>query len=114
MTEGREFEVVVVRAVGGAWFFEKVDRRAPPEGTENLQNYWRTRIEPGALAFKNLTPEMRVCYSIIFNREHILQERQRERRERWQPHQTNDEKRLRDALRFGGGDLKSFVDRGEF
>ena len=114
-TEGSEFEVVIVRLIGNSWFFEEIDRRAAPEDAENLQNAWRAQIQPDALNFKNLTPEMRVCYSLIFNREQILQERQRERWQRWQQkQQTNDEQRLRDALQFGGGSLENFVDRGEF
>ena len=111
VSDGREFEQVVVRAVGGVWLFEDVDRRADPPDAERLREAWRRRVEPGALDWKGCTPEMRACYALPFVREMQARERRRLREER--SRRGRDETRLRDALRFGGGDLSSYRDRGD-
>ncbi|HEX6624303.1 MAG TPA: hypothetical protein VF064_11360 [Pyrinomonadaceae bacterium] len=109
--DGREFEQVVVRAVGGAWLFEDADRRADPLDAERLREAWRQRLQPGALDWKGCTPEMRACYALPFAREMQTREQRRLREER--SRRGRDETRLREALRFGGGDLGSYRDRGD-
>lgn len=106
VTEGREFEQAVARTVGGAWWFEELDRRADPLDAERLREARRNKLAPEALGWPGLTPEMRSCYSLIVRRE------ERERRRKEQTRQSRDERRLREALHFGGGKLHGFTDRG--
>ena len=109
--EGQEFEQVIVRAVGGAWLYEDADRRADPADADRLREAWRIRATPDALEWKGRTPEMRACYALPFRREEAAREQRRLREER--SRRGRDETRLREALRFGGGDLGSYRDRGD-
>ena len=54
---------------------------------------------------------MRTCYAMLFRRAELERERKRLREERRRD--RSDEARLRGALRFGGGDLTSYRDRGD-
>lgn len=110
--DGQEFEQVIARSLGGVWWFEELDRRASPVEAESLREALRSRVAPGQLSLKGLTPEMRAVYSLVFRRVELERERKLERSER--RHGSKDQARLRTALRFGGGDLRSFRDRGEF
>jgi hypothetical protein len=64
VTEGAVFETVTARNVGGAWWFEDVDRRAEPFAAESLRDALRELTEPDGLHFKGMTPEMRTAYDI--------------------------------------------------
>lgn len=108
VTEGQQFETAIVRQIGGVWLFEEIDRRAAPEDAGNLREAWRNKLPTEDLKWKGLTPEMRVCYSIVFSREKLEQER------KLQHQQSRGEKRLRDALEFSGGALREFSDRGDY
>lgn len=108
VTEGQQFETAIARNVGGVWLFEDIDRRAAPEDAEQLRESWRNKTSTEELKWKGLTPEMRVCYSIVFNRERVEKERLLEQQ------QSRGEKRLRDALELGGGSLRDFSDRGDY
>ncbi|MBD0369994.1 MAG: hypothetical protein ICV60_04115 [Pyrinomonadaceae bacterium] len=112
VTDGQEFEQVVARNLCGAWWFEELDRRASPLEAEGLREALRSRVAPAEIKLKGLTPEMRACYSLVFRREEL----ERERRHGLEQRRVagRDEARLRSALRFGGGDLRGFRDRGEF
>lgn len=112
VTDGEEFEQVLARSFGGAWWFEGVDRRASPQEARGLREALRGRVAPRELNLKGLTPEMRACYSLVFRREELEGERRRGRGQRRLA--ERDEARLRTALRFGGGELQGFRDRGEF
>jgi hypothetical protein len=54
------------------------------------------------LQMKGVTPELRSLYALIAQRTEGFA----------QPHQ--DEKRLRQALKLGGGELNQFQDRGDY
>jgi hypothetical protein len=112
VTDGQEFEQVVARNLGGAWWCEELDRRASPQEAESLRETLRRGVVPEEVKLKGLTPEMRACYSLVVRREELERERklQREQRRRG----SRDEARLRGALRFGGGDLRGFRDRGDY
>ena len=112
VAEGRELEQVVARNLGGGWWFEEIDRRASPIEADSLREALRSGVVPEKVSLKGLTPEMRACYSLIFRREELERESklQREQRRR----ESRDEARLRGALSFGGGDLRSFQDRGDY
>jgi len=109
--DGQEFEQALARSVGGAWLFEELDRRADPLDAERLRDAWREGAAPAALGWKGLTPEMCACYSLLYRREELARVRSRLREERRR--ERTDEGRLRGALRFGGGDLRSYRDRGD-
>lgn len=118
VADGREFEQVIARHLGGAWFFEDEDRRADPLDADRLRAAWRDRAAPDTLGWPGLTPEMRTCYTLPFMREETAREHQRQREEQRRLHRERvrdgrDGTRLRDALRFGGGDLNSHRDRGD-
>lgn len=104
VTDGQEFEQVIARRVGDNWWFEELDRRASPIEAERLRAALKNRCEPAELDWKGITPEMRACYSLRLHR----------RRDARRARLPNDETRLREALRFGGGDLQSYRDRGDF
>ncbi|HEX8748130.1 MAG TPA: hypothetical protein VF717_13085 [Pyrinomonadaceae bacterium] len=110
--DGREFEQVLARSVNGLWWFEELDRRASPTEAESLRQALRDRIAPAELKLKALTPGMRVCYGLAYGHEALARERRFCRAQA--AFRGTDESRLRAALRFGGGELRSFQDRGEF
>ena len=112
VTDGHEFEQVIARHLGGSWWFEELDRRASPQEAESLREALRSGVVPEDIKLKGLTPEMRACYSLVFRRGELELERrpQSEQRRRG----SRDEARLRRALRFGGGDLHGFRDRGDY
>lgn len=115
-TEARAFETVVARNVGGIWFFDESDRRANPETGEVLRQSLANGVRVEDLNNKNLTPEIKICYQIASRRDEFLQERERRRLQlRQAGHaQNNDERRLREAVRFGGGELLDHADRGDY
>jgi hypothetical protein len=112
VTDGHEFEQVVARHLGGSWWFEELDRRAPPQEAESLREAWRSGVVPEELKLKGLTPEMRACYSLVFRRGTLGRERRLRKEQRRRG--SMDEARLRGALRFGGGELRDFRDRGDY
>jgi hypothetical protein len=111
VADGQAFEQSLARSVGGAWFFEDADRRADPLDAERLREAWRSGATPAALGWKGLTPEMRASYELLYRREELARARRRLREERRR--ERSDESRLRGALRFGGGALRSYRDRGD-
>lgn len=110
--DGQEFEQVVARSINGVWWFEELDRRSSPQEAESLREALRSRTAPDRLRLKGLTPEMRACYGLAHGREQLALERELGRARA--AFRRTDESRLREALRFGGGELRSFQDRGEF
>ena len=111
VSDGQEFEPVIARHFGGAWWFDEVDRRAAPELTDKLREDWRARLTPEALRWPGLTPEMRACYSLLWRRE--VQQTEQLEQQSAAAQERRDEARLRGALEFGGGDLRGFRDRGD-
>jgi hypothetical protein len=112
VAEGQELEQVIARNLGGVWWFEEIDRRASPVEAESLREALRSGVVPEAVSLRGLTPEMRACYSLVFKRGELERERKLQREQRRMGSQ--DEDRLRGALSFGGGDLRSFQDRGDY
>ncbi|NER35294.1 MAG: hypothetical protein F6J93_15030 [Oscillatoria sp. SIO1A7] len=104
VTEGNKFEPVVARWDGRSWWFEEIDRRADPIPAEQLREYLKKLTPPEEIRFKGMTPEMRIVYQIVAQKTREFEAKIKEQRE---------EKRLREALRMGGGELNSFQDRGE-
>lgn len=104
VTEGGKFEPVVARWDGSSWWFEEIDRRADPMPTEQLREHLKQVTPPEELRFKGMTPEMKIVYQLVAQKTIEFEAQTKEQRQ---------EKRLRQALRMGGGDLQSFQDRGE-
>lgn len=102
VTQGVAFEQIVARWNGNSCWFEEVDRRADPTIAESLQTALKQLIGVEELQFKGITPEMRSLYELVSQRTEGFAQPQR------------DEKRLRQALKLGGGELHQFYDRGDY
>lgn len=102
VTEGVAFEQIIARWNGNSCWFEEVDRRADPEIAQTLQSAIKQLIAVEELQFKGITPEMRSLYDSLAQRTEGFAQPQR------------DEKRLRQALKLGGGELHQFHDRGDY
>ncbi|MDZ8052589.1 MAG: hypothetical protein RMX68_029110 [Aulosira sp. ZfuVER01] len=102
VTEGVVFEQVIARWNGQSCWFEEIDRRTDPAIVETLQSAVKQLTPAEELQFKGITPEIRTLYELATQRiEGFAQPQQ-------------DEKRLRKALRMGGGELRQFHDRGDY
>jgi len=102
VTEGVMFEQILARWNGNSCWFEEVDRRADPAIAETLQSNLKQLTPVEELQFKGMTPEMRSLYELATQQiEEFAQPKQ-------------DEKRLRQALKLGGGELHQFQDRGDY
>ncbi|MEH1874865.1 hypothetical protein [Nostoc sp.] len=102
VTEGVTFEQVIARWNGHSYWFEEVDRRSDLAIVETLQSALKQLTPASELQFKGITPEIRTLYELATRRIEGLT----------QPQQ--DEKRLKKALRMGGGSLNQFHDRGDY
>ncbi|MBD1924004.1 hypothetical protein H6F77_23465 [Microcoleus sp. FACHB-831] len=137
VTEGDPFEPAIARFDGRAWWFDELDRRADPIVAQQLREHLRQLTPLETLRFAGMTPEMRTVYDLALQQTAVYQARiqrqqqqqerkkqlrenqklkQKERRDRAQylKIQNSDEKRLRNALQMGGGELEEFRDRGDF
>lgn len=104
VTDGAQFEPIIARWDGKNWWFEEGDRRADPMPTDRLREHLQQIAAPETVRFKGMTPEMRTVYQLVT-------QQMAEFNAKFQHQQ--DEKRLREALRMGGGELQTFRDRGE-
>lgn len=102
VTEGVAFEQILVHWNGNSCWFEEVDRRADPAIAETLQANLKQLTPVEELQFKGMTPEMRSLYELAAQQIEGFAQPQR------------DEKRLRQALKLGGGELHQFQDRGDY
>ncbi|GMU55497.1 MAG: hypothetical protein AMXMBFR33_46430 [Candidatus Xenobia bacterium] len=102
--EGARLEVAVARLEGGALWFDQLDRKADPLEAAVLNESLESEVLPEHLSGKGLTPEMRIAYELAASQESFFQETLRLR---------NEHERLRQALRVGGGNLRSYIDRGD-
>lgn len=102
VTEGVAFEQIIARWNGNSYWFEGVDRRADPVIAENLQSNLKQIAPIEELHFLGITPEMRSLYELVAQRTQGFAQSQR------------DEKRLRQALLLGSGQLHQFQDRGDY
>ena len=123
VTDGEAFEPILARGDGRVWWFEDGDRRADPQPADRLREALRAVTLPDAVRFAGLTPEMRTAYGLAARQSpafaaqaaRLGEQTRRQRQDRLEARaRTNDEGRLRDALRVGGGDLRGFRDRGDF
>jgi hypothetical protein len=102
VTEGTTFDQIVARFDGQSWWFESLDRRDDPMVAETLRSELKRLTPPEALRFKGMTPEMRCTYDLVAQRtEGMSQHRQ-------------DERRLQQALKTGGGELQTFHEHPDY
>lgn len=101
VSEGGQFEQIIARGDGHAWWFEQIDRRADPMVMEKLTAQLQQVTAPEEIQFQGMTPEMRTVYQMAASRVNDFQT-------------SSDRKRLRKALRQGGGELQEFSDKGDF
>ncbi|MDB9315489.1 hypothetical protein PN462_20415 [Spirulina sp. CS-785/01] len=123
VSEGAQFEPIVARFDGTAYWFETVDRRADVQLVAALREALTANTLPPNVQFAGITPEMRTVYELVWqqteegqrqlrHRQQVREGRRNRRRETRQP--QTPETRLREALHQGGGQLREFRDRGEF
>jgi hypothetical protein len=115
VTDATAFDVVLVRVLGATCYFEAVDRKADPVQAEALQQAIQALTPIGDLRFSGLTPEMLTTYALVARQtpgfpvvqmtvpEVVIDRPVRQ-----------DERRLREALALGGGQLDRFQDKGDF
>jgi hypothetical protein len=111
VTDAAAFDVVMVRSLGSAFYFEAVDRKADPIHGEQLQQGIQALTPIGALKFSGLTPEMLTTYELVARQTEGFTIAAAPTSPRI-IHQ--DERRLRDALQTGGGTLDRFQDQGDY
>ena len=58
VSEGAQFEQVIARSDGSAFFFEDTDRRSDPVAAQTLRGELTNNTPVADLRFANLTPEM--------------------------------------------------------
>jgi hypothetical protein len=105
VSDAADFEQIIARWDGSAFWFEDVDRRADPEIADLLRKALRDVTLPDALHFKGITPEMRVVYNLATQQSAEFQPLVQRRR---------DEERISNALRMAGGSLQQFHERGDY
>jgi hypothetical protein len=102
VSDGTRFDVIIGRTDSATWWFDECDRRSDPFVVQELQANIKKAILPKQLHFKGITPEMRTVYDLVAQKAKEFDGLHQQKR---------DEKRLRDALTLGGGELREFRDR---
>ena len=100
----RSFQQAVCRWDGSNLWFERIDRRADPTVAGHVATALRNFVAPDKLVFSGCTKEVRAAYGLLFKHSEEAQNHRRVQ---------SDEHRLASALKQGGGELDSFVDRGD-
>ncbi|MEW6213125.1 MAG: hypothetical protein AB1631_32810 [Acidobacteriota bacterium] len=100
-----DFEQIIARWDGSAFWFEELDRRADPEIAERMRKALRDVTLPDALQFKGITPEMRAAYNLATQQAPEFQPLVQRKR---------DEERIKSALRMAGASLQQFHERGDY
>jgi hypothetical protein len=102
VAEGIAFLAATIRWDGRLWWFEALDRRADPFMVEKLKQAIEQNTLPEDLSLSGLTPELRTAYDLVT-----------QEIEDFSP-QRRDERRLRQALAMGGGELQEFADHNGY
>jgi hypothetical protein len=118
VSEGTSFDMIVARSLGSTFYFEAVDRKADPEQAEQLQTNIKRLTPIADLRFPGLTPEMRTAYGLVARQTAGFPMPTAETQVPEQSHPPRlmhrDERRLRNALATGGGNLDRFQDKGDY
>jgi len=105
VADAEQFEVIIARFDGAAWWFDECDRRADVMVTQGLREKLKQITPPQELHFKGMTPEMRTAYDLATQQAQEFSALQK---------QQQDEKRLKKALQMGGGELRQWSDRQDY
>ena len=116
VNEGDIFETLIARTDGSSWWFDSIDRRANYRLVQQLKDALQAVLLPDSLKIPKLTPELRSAYYKVAQyttefKSHYQKKRQESQALR---HSRYAERQLRAALTMGGGNLKSFQDRGNY
>lgn len=112
VSEGAQFEQIIARSDGNAFFFEETDRRSDPVAARTLRGELVNGTAAEGLRFANLTPEMRAAYQLALQPYVPPAKRRHKNPETAAP--PSAETRLSEALKVGGGNLEGFADRGDY
>ncbi|PSF38488.1 hypothetical protein C7H19_05750 [Aphanothece hegewaldii CCALA 016] len=99
--EGGRFEQIIARFDGHTWWFEEVDRRGDFKIVDQLKSSLKQLVSVQKLSIKGMTPEIKTVYDLVTQKTEGFT-------------QYSDERRLKNALKLGGGDLQEFQDRGDY
>ncbi|MGD1911597.1 MAG: hypothetical protein ACFB2X_12260 [Rivularia sp. (in: cyanobacteria)] len=105
VTEAACFEVIIARTDNTAWWFEECDRHADVMVTEKLRERLKIVTAASQLHFKGMTPELRTTNDLATQQAQEFSALKQQRR---------DEKRLKEALKIGGGELREWSDRQDY
>lgn len=105
VAEASKFEVVIARTDSAAWWFDECDRRSDVMVNQSLREQLEQVTLPQDLHFKGITPEMRTAYNLATQQAQEFSALHRQRQ---------DEKRLKEALKMGGGELQQWSDREDY
>lgn len=97
------FQSVIARTDGVSWWYERPDEADDMTIVEDLRMALVARTRVDSIRIKNLTPEGRKAYDMAVNPFPVA----------GVVKPLTDEDKIREALRQGGGELRSFVDRGD-
>ena len=114
VAEGAQFEQVIARTDGNAFFFEDTDRRNDPVIAQTLRGALVDNTPAAELRFEHLTPEMRTAYQLALQPYLPTTKRRRHNATEVLPEPKNDAERLQQALQVGGGSLEGYTDRGDY
>ncbi|MEC4985099.1 MAG: hypothetical protein SAJ37_04500 [Oscillatoria sp. PMC 1068.18] len=139
VSEGGQFEPIIARFDGQACWFEEIDRRASPQPAGQMREKLRQEIVTENLRFAGMTPEMLTVYDLVLRRryaevrsQHRSQVRgetiveasqklgkspkKRQKKRKWELRREaqNEENKIREALRQGGGELDIYRSRGDY
>jgi hypothetical protein len=113
VSEGAQFEQVMARTDGSAFFFEDTDRRSDPVIAQTLRGELTNNTRVEDLRFANLTPEMQTTFQLALQ-PYVPPAKRRHRGSPPDPPPQSDEARLHNALQMGGASLEGFADRGDY
>jgi hypothetical protein len=113
VSEGAQFEQIIARSDGNAFFFEDTDRRSDPVVARTLRSELASNTQVQDLRFATLTPEMRIAYQLALQ-PYVPPAKRRHKDLQAVPQPKSDAARLSEALQTGGGNLEGFTDRGDY
>ncbi|MEO1763058.1 MAG: hypothetical protein AAFR83_14020 [Cyanobacteria bacterium J06629_18] len=105
VAEAIRFEVVIARTDSAVWWFDECDRRSDVMVAQFLREQLESVTPPQELHFKGMTPEMRATYDLATQQAEEFSTLYQQKR---------DEKRLKEALKMGGGELQQWSDRQNY
>lgn len=113
VSEGAQFEQVIARTDGNAFFFEDTDRRSDPVMAQTMRGELTNNTPVEDLRFATLTPEMRTAFQLALQ-PFVPPTKRRNKGYQVELQPKSDQARLHEALQMGGASLEGFIDRGAY